>query len=288
MALGSWGGDPDRTDPNLSIIDGSTCDGGRNSGHWCDPAYDEIVRRQATVLDEQQRQQLVFEAQARFQEALPWWQVSHETFGITYNADKWAGVVSPSPIPPHETVVDPWLQLRPKGDDRTLDWAHFEDLRTYNILSETASMGWLRFIYDPFLRFDDHGDLMPWAATSWKFVDDTTIELTLRDGMTFHDGRPVTADDAAFSINYLLEWQPPASSFALEGMEGAEVHTHPHEQISYVLSGRLLAMVGGEEKELLPGQAVHNPPNVPHNVRALEDSVILSCKSIVGGVGHRI
>ena len=40
-------------------------------------------------------------------------------------------------------------------------------------------------------------------------IDDTTLELTLRDGMTFHDGKPVTAEDAVFSLNLMVEQQPP-------------------------------------------------------------------------------
>lgn len=70
--------------------------------------------------------------------------------------------------------------------------------------------------------------------------------------------------------------------------EGAEIHSHPHEQIVYVLKGRLLATIDGEDRELTPGWGVHNPPNIPHGVRALEDSEIISCKSIEDGVGHRI
>ncbi len=38
-----------------------------------------------------------------------------------------------------------------------------------------------------------------------KKVDDTTYEVTLRDGATFHDGTPVTADDVVFSFQRVLD-----------------------------------------------------------------------------------
>lgn len=69
---------------------------------------------------------------------------------------------------------------------------------------------------------------------------------------------------------------------------GAVEHQHPHEQIIYIIEGKLEVTLGGEKAILGPGQGFHAPPNVPHQVTALEDTVLLSCKGVVGGVGHRI
>ena len=57
--------------------------------------------------------------------------------------------------------------------------------------------------------------------------------------------------------------------------EGAVVplHTHPHEQTGYLVSGRFLFELGDEKRELGPGDCWLVPSNVPHNVTALEDSV---------------
>ena len=48
--------------------------------------------------------------------------------------------------------------------------------------------------YDTLLHVDADGNLQPWLATSWTFVNPTTLELKLRDGVKFTDG---TAFDAA-------------------------------------------------------------------------------------------
>ncbi|MCL6499378.1 MAG: cupin domain-containing protein [Firmicutes bacterium] len=70
--------------------------------------------------------------------------------------------------------------------------------------------------------------------------------------------------------------------------EGAVPHAHPQEQIMVVLRGRLRATLGDETRELGPGQGFLAPPNLQHQVTALEDSEVLSCKALVDGRGHRI
>ncbi len=52
-------------------------------------------------------------------------------------------------------------------------------------------------------------------------------------------------------------------------------HQHPHEQISYVLSGRVRFEVEGQPKEVSTGGTIHLPSNVPHAVTALENSLVL-------------
>lgn len=76
--------------------------------------------------------------------------------------------------------------------------------------------------------------------------------------------------------------------FKYKAGEGAREHSHPHEQIAICLSGRSRVTINGQTFEMGPGQAAVIPPNVPHQIDTLEDSEVISAKSIVGGVGHRI
>jgi peptide/nickel transport system substrate-binding protein len=46
--------------------------------------------------------------------------------------------------------------------------------------------------------------IKPLLATSWRQVDGTTIDFTLRAGVTFHDGSPFSADDVVYTINTVL------------------------------------------------------------------------------------
>lgn len=63
----------------------------------------------------------------------------------------------------------------------------------------------------------------------------------------------------------------------VEGPKGGEAppHSHPHEQISLVLSGKLLFCVDGETREVFAGEAVHIPSNATHSAQFLEDSLVI-------------
>lgn len=43
----------------------------------------------------------------------------------------------------------------------------------------------------------------PLLATSWKWVDDTTLEMELRKGVKFHDGSDFDAKDVAHTLNHV-------------------------------------------------------------------------------------
>jgi len=51
-------------------------------------------------------------------------------------------------------------------------------------------------------------------------------------------------------------------------------HAHPHEQASYVVSGRIVVTMEGKDETLGTGDSFYVAPNVPHSVRLLEDSIV--------------
>ncbi len=61
-----------------------------------------------------------------------------------------------------------------------------------------------RNIYQKLVNFDPanlDGGYQPEVAESWTVSDDgKTITFTIRDGLTFHSGNPVTAEDVEFSL----------------------------------------------------------------------------------------
>jgi quercetin dioxygenase-like cupin family protein len=58
-------------------------------------------------------------------------------------------------------------------------------------------------------------------------------------------------------------------------------HTHPHEQIGYVVSGRVLFEIAGEKRELGPGDSYLIPGGQPHEVTTLEDAICIDIFSPV-------
>ncbi len=53
------------------------------------------------------------------------------------------------------------------------------------------------------------------------------------------------------------------------------MHQHPNEQVTTMESGSLRFVVAGEEVVVRAGESLRIPPNAPHMVETLEDSVAL-------------
>lgn len=69
-----------------------------------------------------------------------------------------------------------------------------------------------------------------------------------------------------------------AVEFTFEAGTKAALHSHPHEQVGYVVSGALeLHMEGMETTYLGAGCSYYVPPDATHGVRILEHTVLLDC-----------
>ncbi len=88
------------------------------------------------------------------------------------------------------------------GAANTLRWASQGDALTSDPHSQnegptnTANQQ----VYDPLIWRDASLEMQPALAVSWQAVEPTVWEFELRDGVTFHDGAPFTADDVVFSF----------------------------------------------------------------------------------------
>ena len=73
-------------------------------------------------------------------------------------------------------------------------------------------------VYETLVRLQPDGSITPLLAESYDISDDgLTYTFNLREGATFHNGEPFTADDVVFSINNVLNEDtahPFATTFA--------------------------------------------------------------------------
>ncbi|MBN8890108.1 MAG: hypothetical protein BGP12_22470 [Rhodospirillales bacterium 70-18] len=70
--------------------------------------------------------------------------------------------------------------------------------------------------------------IKPLLATSWKYIDDTTLEFQLRKGVKFHDGSPFTADDVVYTFNSILtdkQVSVPSNFIWMAGAEKVDEYT---------------------------------------------------------------
>lgn len=66
--------------------------------------------------------------------------------------------------------------------------------------TQVLTVNYFYNLYDTLTRWDTSLKLQPGLATSWKSLNDTTWEFTLRQGAKFHDGSPLTAEDVKATL----------------------------------------------------------------------------------------
>jgi peptide/nickel transport system substrate-binding protein len=81
------------------------------------------------------------------------------------------------------------------------------------------------YVFEPLIRFDPEFQPEPSLAVSWKAVDEKTWEVKLREGVTFHDGSPFTAEDVVFSFARIptLLLSPSSFVYAVKPIVQTEV-----------------------------------------------------------------
>lgn len=60
-----------------------------------------------------------------------------------------------------------------------------------------------------------------------------------------------------------------------------ELHSHPHEQTGYLVSGRLRMTIGDDVFDVEPGDSWCIPGNVMHKTEILEDAIVVEVFSPV-------
>ncbi len=96
-------------------------------------------------------------------------------------------------------------------------------------------------------------------------------------GFVKHHGDTVLQDLGGGSGRRILAWNERMMLVEVSFETGAEgaLHAHPHEQSSYVLSGKFRYTVEGESTELNPGDCIVVPGGLTHGTVCLEKGVLL-------------
>jgi peptide/nickel transport system substrate-binding protein len=112
---------------------------------------------------------------------------------------------------------------------------HYHQLRSN---AEVSQM-----LFDTLLTTDAKAQLQPAMAESWRAIGTEGWELTLREGIRFHDGRPFTADDVAFTIARIPTVTGPGASYS--------THVRPIQRVE-VVDARTVRLYTGGPFPLLP------------------------------------
>ena len=100
-------------------------------------------------------------------------------------------------------------------------------------------------IYENLVWLDENGVCQPWLATDWTMAEDgLSYTFTIREGVTFSNGNPLTAEDVAFTCNLCKEKNPSLAGNLFINFDNAEVIDDTHVKFN------LTAPFGGFVSEL--------------------------------------
>ena len=114
-------------------------------------------------------------------------------------------------------------------------------------------------VHDTLIGWDENGKMVPSVATAWKLVSPTTVALTIRTDIKFHDGSPLTAEDIKASIDRLGMGKLAQSMVATPGIAVNIVSPSSIEVVSPTAFGVVLNALAFIK--ILPKANIDNPDN---------------------------
>jgi peptide/nickel transport system substrate-binding protein len=198
-------GRPERSDPDeftYSLFVSANAANGYDFVGYNNPEYDKLAQAQREELDIAKRRALLMQAQELINHDQPYGFEVHPKNVVAYNKTVWdpASLVSQAGVGIRNTWT--WLSIRPLGAQKDVilnSVAPSGNLNPFNISGAQGSWA-SELVWDRLMRVGPDGLPQPWAAEKVERPDPLTVNLTLRHGMLWSDGPPVTIDDAVFSL----------------------------------------------------------------------------------------
>ena len=123
-----------------------------------------------------------------------------------------ASTATEAPAAAEETTVEEAAPAAEEAAPATVDFPRSETLYTmgkqwgpatsWNPLQQGSyAMGTLGLCYETLFLYNPLTDeYIPWIADNGDWVDDTTYQLKIKEGVTFSDGEALNADDVIFTL----------------------------------------------------------------------------------------
>ena len=76
--------------------------------------------------------------------------------------------------------------------------------------TDPLNWAWIAWnVFEHLVEIDKDGKLVPRLATAWQWLDDQTLEMTLRQGVTFHNGEVFNADIVKLNWDEYIRLEQP-------------------------------------------------------------------------------
>ena len=234
MFIVRWTGRANRVDPETFTRMMFHQKGNYNKWGYNNTTVNVLTDAQQEEMDVEKRRDLIHDTQQMLFEDAAASPIVHPSMTNAYREDRLDGLVPQL----GEGIGSLWtdLNVRVKSGDGYVKTGQTSPLKNLNPVSvhDSNEFKELRMIYDRLIQVGPDGGIVPWAATSIKAQDSTTVDITLRDGMKFHDGKPVTVEDVKFTFEYFRKWKAPFFSSSLEKFESINITGRNTMQIKLV------------------------------------------------------
>jgi len=198
-------GRPERGDPDemvYNLLHSANIATGYNFVGYANPDYDRLAEAQRGEMDQARRQALVREVQELVNRDQPYAFLVHPVNLHAFNRQVFAESSAVIQAGLGIRNFRNWISLQPTGRQRDIIVNSTEAVKATNpFYVSGAPDSWVTdLVWDRLMRVGPDGLPQPWEAERVTQPDALTIDCVLRQGMTHHDGTPVTAEDVVFSF----------------------------------------------------------------------------------------
>src|SRR5215510_3770626 len=173
-----------------------------NRDKWDVTMWRMVGRPERSDIDQDKRKTLVHTAQDMIMADVPYLFLVYPKNVVAYNSKVWqkGSIVDQSGI----GVRNFWtfVSATPGGNQKDMVLNAAEAMNAINPLYISGAVdSWVTdLVWDRLMRVGPDGLPKPWAAESVSYVDGTTVEVKLRTGLAWHDGKPLTVEDVIYSF----------------------------------------------------------------------------------------
>ena len=212
-------GRPERSDPDeliYNLFHSTTREKGYNFVGYVNEEYDQLAEKQRVTADRDERKVLIDRLQDIVNEDQVYAFLVHPL--KTFAFDKTVWDASSAVEQPGLGIKNFWTfsNIAPLGDQKDIILNSSDELNAINpFYISGATDSWItELIWDRMMRIGPDGLAKPWAAESVVWADDAkSVTVTLREGMMWHDGEPVTTEDVVFSFTAPIKYAPMYKPF---------------------------------------------------------------------------
>ena len=219
---------PERLDPDellFNLFHSSTAETGYNFIGYINPEFDKIAEKQRVTIDREERRKLIHQLQ----------EILANDAACDFVVNPMVNIVYSNKVFKPESIKEmagmgiknfwTYIYAEPVGEQKNIILNSNDTVHAINPLYVSGSAdSWItELVWDRLMRVGQDGLPKPWAAESVEWISDTQVQIVLRDGMKWHDGKPVTVEDVKFSFEAPLSEEVPMYKPFVSNIESIEI-----------------------------------------------------------------